>query len=295
NLDSSGDENHVRAALNSGASFGAERMMIFGDVSQILDSRTGGTLWEFAGGDTSEFPLYLHSQTEESTAALLANSVQPAPTNFVDHLSAAADREGAIHSFLNARGALVAPSAEWANRQDGQPRFAALAGRKLLLMGDAAVNTLSLDLPLAASRVEIDGVYIGGLGTRVCFADDGKITILDLATNQRRVLNTAAAGRVDAFVHGHRVYSASAAGLRCWNINSGRRVFDYAWPASFVGYAGKHDGFRAPENATRFRQGVANANSNSAEVCYPIRSTADSEMLYVYVGNGTVAAFGAKP
>ncbi|MFT5465436.1 MAG: thioredoxin-like negative regulator of GroEL [Verrucomicrobiales bacterium] len=276
------DSSGVKAALNSGASFGVERMMIFGDVSLILDSRTGETLWEFAGSRTAQFPLFLHSQAEESTAALLSGALSKSQTRFVDHL---AERAESLNAF-----SLVAPAVQWATRQDGQPRFATLAGRKLLLMNDAGIEALSLDLPLAAGRVEVEGLFLGSAGTKAVFAAEKEVSIIDLSTGQRRSLAT---GGGEAFVAGHRVYAVSAAGLRCWNLNSGRRVFDQPWPAALAGYAVKHDGFQAPVEPKLFRQGVA-INSAAAEICYPIRSAAEGEFLFVLVGQNSIAALGPR-
>lgn len=278
----SGDSDGLIAALNSGASFGPERMMVFGDVSLILDSRTGETIWEFAGGGTTRFPIYLHSQAEESTAALLSNAVAQPEATFVNHL---AGRAVGLNAF-----SLVAPAVEWATRQDGKARFATLAGRKLLLMSGTGVESFSLDLPLASGRFEAEGVYLGGAGTKAVFGSDNAVEIVDLATGQRRAL---AVDGGDAFVAGHRVFATSPAGLHCWNLNSGRRVFDQPWPAELTGYAKKHGGFRVFEDAKRHRQGVTVATA-AAEVCYPVRSAAEGEFLFVMIGENTVAALGPR-
>lgn len=278
-----------QTALNSGASFDAERMIVYGETSAILDSRTGETLWEFAGGETSRFPLFLFSNVEQSAVSEMnAAMVFPEP-EFVDHLSATAGRAQSVESFLQRGSALVAPAARWADQLDGQARFASLEGRKLLLMSDDGVAAFSLDLPVSARTFDLKGSVIGGGAGKVCFFDGESITILDLASGQRRVIDTKGQGRVEAFAQGHRVYASSADGIRAWNLNTGQRVFAEPWPPALAGYAAKQTAFRAPEAAEHFWQGLSTGG-----VCYPTRSTANGENIYVLVGDSSIAALGPR-
>lgn len=287
----------IRAALNSGAAFGAERMLVYGDRSAILDSRNGEVMWQFDGEIPHRFPLQLHSAEEESALAAMTYTPDQVPTSYVSHLTNASERGAQVDSFLKYDAALVAPAVEWASQhnQDGQARYAALQGRKMLLMGPKGIGVYSLDLPLAGRQYPITGIYLGGSTNRACVRTSETIEILDLTDGyvESLPLNAQPGERVETLVEGNRVYACSAQGLRCWNLHTGRRIFDVPWPAELAQYAQKHRGFQQQPGTTLYWQGIAESqvgSSNSARVCYPIRTEASGGQLYVLISDRVMAA-----
>ncbi len=279
-------EGEIRAALNSGASFGAERMLIFGAAPAILDSRSGETLWRFSGASVRRFPMQLRS-TEQDAAG--GSAIDLLPSRFVDRA------HGSSGSFLKYRSALVAPAVAWHARKhdDGEARLAAMLGRRMLLMGPDGVGALSLDLPMGARRYDVRGVYLGGFGSRAAFLGDGAISVLNFGAGETRTLRLDDGGRVEAFVHGNRIFAAGRNGIRCWNLNTCRQVFQLPWPPAFVAYAQKHAAFEAPADSRTYWQGHT-VRQSGAEVCLPVRSIAANGMLFILVDDGVIAAFGPR-
>ena len=167
---------------------------------------------------------------------------QPVPTRNVDYQNLARNpvATGAATRQL-AETRFLGPVAVWStNSLNGQPRAASLKGSRLILAAPDRISVLDVALPLTGRNTYINGTYLGCVGHLACFLRANEFCVLDLSRGLRGTFSLSEAtggvgtARVQAVVDGPLVYISGPRAVICFNVLSGRRVFESAWPEGAV-------------------------------------------------------------
>ncbi len=303
------------AALGAGAAFRNGLLCIYGHRPLILDGASGATLWSFDGGDVRAFPLALELASDVVEDGSTWTSITALAPVSLSHLG----RNGSlgdyrVRQFVEGRGELVAPAVGWAtSAAEGSNVMAALTSRRLLLMGTQGMQSLSLELPLAAQQFPIGGTFVGAAGSKAVVLDSGgrRLQVADLARGGVELLPIGFVGEgrepgdLDVALSGARAYAVGPDGVVCYNVLTGQNLFAAAWPerswardldggaespaAAFA--AGAAPSQRRPMIA--YWQGTARqSDGRSASVCVVPRAVADGGRLYCVTSKGRVVALG---
>ncbi|MFK5920686.1 MAG: PQQ-binding-like beta-propeller repeat protein [Verrucomicrobiota bacterium] len=310
--------NALLYSLNSGATFSAGRLFVFGNSCQILDSTNGKTLWSFDDRGVQRFPLNLDRVREDEKQKNAAKpsavdvaqtlpissplkgvgSILQAKTTFLAHSDKGDDllnRMSQLKPFLQGKGALVAAAVQW-NSLRGSGKGAAdarLNGDRLLLMGDQSLQDISLSLPIGSKRYAVSGVLLGVAGDKLWFIHGAVLSQLSLSDGQQRQVKINEAqeeqNTVHAVMSGSRIYVSHGQGLTVLNAYNGRVINSSAWPELMADYLVKQSAYASAADGQGMVawQGYVRSIPGRPAYCFPLRDKVHGERLFSMVNDSS--------
>ncbi len=228
------------------------RVLAFGPGAGVFEAASGRAIWRFRGDEVRDFPVLLREEREELSAdeQVTLAQIGPEPSAIpatalpgtdpfdLDYLGRERDSGERVLRFLENPGRLYAPAVRWSRRLGaGREVHAAISGEALWLMDSEGASRLSLDLPLAAQRFSVRGVFLGhAAGSGWVLAEEG-LWHLDGRTGEPALHALDEIGEdFRGIVAGGRVYVAGSRGLTVFNAGTGRRISRGVWDESLIAY-----------------------------------------------------------
>ncbi len=132
---------------------------------------------------------------------------------------------------------LVPPAVVWAAKgHEGEPRYARLAARRLLLFDSSGLQIIHTDLPLAGKRIQAGGRFVAVVDRTVCLLSGDKLVLVDVKTGTQRQCSLADIAGSDlvplqAVADGALLYVTGPQGILCVKAATAETVFLTPWPA----------------------------------------------------------------
>jgi hypothetical protein len=197
----------------------------------------------------------------------------------------------------------------WAE-QGWQPIGGAIANGRLWLSLPQLTMSLSLDLPLGATRFTTSGTFVGATHSKAIIQNESGLVILDVARGSDVRVPPGPVGSgvrnaaPEACLAGTRLYLSGENGLLCLNPHTGRVLYFAPWPEAVIKFAGIETPADTPAAET---PGVPSADASprvvqfhprfviqssgpASSIALNPRSAAAGETLYAVVAPDRVVA-----
>ncbi|MHA3774365.1 outer membrane protein assembly factor BamB family protein [Verrucomicrobiota bacterium sgz303538] len=308
--------------LNSGASFSQDRILLYGNRTLIVSAKDGDVQWSCEPKQVDEFPISL-SETQPTITPPPApsfgrswgypsrrsfSSMSGSGTLALNYLSGTQIRQIWIPQ-PGQRITLANPSVAWSSgtNDGGQPRFATLHNKRLLLFGNQGVNSLRLDTPFSGANISVSGTFLGMAGRYACVLSGNLLVSADVETGQVVRIPLSADGEnnensfwsnqapqgdeFQAAIDGSIIYVSGRRGIAAYQAKTGQRIFDQAWPKSI---APKEAGSTRDGSVSFVPQGVFRQSNRGESTFQPAIAVVSGGIFFTKTEPFRVVAIAGK-
>lgn len=295
-------------SLNAGLAMSGNTVFAYGWSAAVIDAATGEPIWNFAGGEPTEFPLVIREDRGEDSSVEeipldsdstewqrgAADAAEPSPLKLGDFLSEARDGEQPLHEFLQTRSSLVGPGVHWAGTRlrNAQPGMGVLSRSNLWLMTGDTVRRISTRVPVSSQELPASGIFLGQTQSHAWFLEDNALRHVDFHRERSSPVSMADLGAVSTLrgvLVGNLLVVRGEKGIKAVNALTGRVVGQTPWPAKLSEFLKSRFAEAGVEAAAETWQGrIVRRGPGQPGYCVPVSDAVANGRYVTAFGDGTL-------